>query len=153
MSPLWNLSTFILLALAAATHAAKVFLPSVTGPYSVGAYDLALTDKERTDPFAPSPTPRSVVVSLFYPTSKTSGYPISPYMGPLTAAFYEKEYDLPNGTGASVVTNSRYGAPLMNRAVKVVLFSTGLGASRNVYTILAEDLASQGYLVVCIDNP
>ena len=36
---------------------------------------------------------------------------------------------------------------------RVVLFSTGYGIERQLYTGLVEDLASHGYVVVAIDHP
>lgn len=70
------------------------------------------------------------------------------------AAYSEKFYGFPNGTISSIKTNSYTRAPvsLPNDTANVVLFSPGFQYSRIFYTSLAEELASQGYVVISIDH-
>lgn len=76
-------------------------------------------------------------------------------MPPKVAAFIGASAGLP----ASIFTRLKLAA--LSNAVPlhrtggwpVVLFSTGYGVERQLYTGLVEDLASHGYVVVAIDHP
>lgn len=147
-----KLSTLLQLVLAASSSYA-VSLPALTGPSAVGSHDLQLTDASRTDPFAPTPTPRSLMITLFYPARHAANYPPARYMSPAVGAWHEQQFNLTNGTAASIIPNAKQSPPLArNHKAKLILFSTGLGSSRSLYTTLAEDLASHGYIVATIDN-
>ncbi|PUU80940.1 hypothetical protein B9Z19DRAFT_1078176 [Tuber borchii] len=133
-------------------HVAAVSLPAPSGPNNVGTYNFFITDNARNDVFAPTPESRRILMTLYYPTNSTyASFPHPDYMSPMVAAYYESTEGLPNGTVKSITTNSYYGAPVKSRNVKLILFSTGLGASRYVYATLAEDLASHGYMVAALD--
>lgn len=130
----------------------KMPLPALSGESEVGTIVLKLTDPYTTDPFAPGP--RSILVQVFYPATDTSGYPFAPYMGPVTSAFYENYFHITNGSLSLLQPNAHAGAPISCvDEPGVILFSTSLGASRTVYTTLAEDLASHGFIVISIDHP
>ena len=125
---------------------------------------MELVDKTRNDPFAPDQRPRIIMVSVFYPVAHGSAcHPQNvDYMPPATAQFEDQafaSYGVPNGTFESLristcrskdsicTTRSRCsGYPL-------VLFSPGLGASRLLYSGIAQGVASSGYIVVTIDHP
>lgn len=135
----------------------SVSLPIPGGHQFVGTIEIELTDNSRTDALAPDPSiPRSFMVQIFYPItrprSRTSTQ--APYMRAAAAAFQEAYYGFPTGSLSSVKTNSYRGAPisLYDNTANVVLFSPGFQYSRVFYTSLAEELASQGYIVVAIDH-
>jgi hypothetical protein len=65
----WNLviMPLLLLLLALASNVfAIILLPNLTGPGLVGTVSLELVDWSRTDPLAPTPRPRDLMVSVFY---------------------------------------------------------------------------------------
>ena len=140
-------------------HAAIV-LPKPTGRYEVGINTMKLVDKTRKlDPFAPDNRTRAIMVSAFYPVEKTSAcYPtrIVKYMPPVTATFISNEYSIygiPNGTFEGIgVQTCRLGAQVSDD-YPIVLFSPGLGGSRLIYQVIAQQVASSGYIVVLLDHP
>lgn len=137
-----------------ASRQASSSLPPPTGPNSVGTIDIQLTDYSRTDALAPDPTiPRTFMVQLFYPAWSDHSPP-APYMQAAAAAFHEQYYGYPNHSISTIETNSHRGAPikLPGKTANVVLFSPGFQYSRVFYTSLAEELASQGYVVISIDH-
>ncbi|RPA99964.1 alpha/beta-hydrolase [Choiromyces venosus 120613-1] len=134
-------------------HAAAIALPDPSGPNKIGTYNFFITDTSRNDVFAPTPQPRRILMTLYYPTTTSTyaNFPHPEYVTPSIGAFYESYLGLPNGTFKSIIPNSYYGAPVKSRNVKLILFSPGFGASRQVYATLAEDLASHGYMVAALD--
>src|SRR5690349_22709019 len=64
---------------APATSAARLALPEPTGPAAVGRSTLALTDRDRTDPWVPEAGPRRLMVTLYYPAVRGTGSP-APYL-------------------------------------------------------------------------
>lgn len=131
----------------------KMSLLALSGTFEVGTIEMKLTDVSTPDPFAPG-TSRTILVQAFYPTNDTENYPFAPYMGSATSAFYENYFHLQSGALSVLQTNSHVGAPIScDSEPGVILFSPSLGASRHVYTALAEDLASHGFIVISIDHP
>ena len=142
----------------------RLTLPAPTGPCPVGTVALHLTDHSRRNPWAGSPPYRELMVSLWYPASDAARYRLSPQMPAGAAAHYGSPagygwlgYHVPPGTvdWAATVTSGHAGAPLAARTgpLPVVLYSPGGGEPRTWQTILVQDLASRGYIVVTIDHP
>lgn len=139
----------------------KVQLPPPTGPYkNIGTFSKTLTDSSRLEQYGPKTgTPRRVVVQAFYPIS-TPPTPrtYAKYGSDLTLDLFGGQYGLPNGTFSSVISNSytqSTPSPLTPKDGKLVplIFSTGFGVPRPFYTTFYEQLASEGYFIVAIDNP
>jgi predicted dienelactone hydrolase len=139
-------------------------LPDPTGPYPVGTVELHLVDHSRRNPWAPSPAYRELMISIWYPARDVARYPRSPQMPAGAAAHYGSRegygwlgYNVPPGTvdWAATLTAGHAGAPLARHAGKlpVVLYSPGARESRTSETILAQDLASRGYIVATMDHP
>lgn len=142
----------------AVNNTAAIVLPPGTGKYGVGTIELQLVDYSRSNPFAAAnvstPGPRAIMVQLFYPAKNVNKYPLAPYMGPRAAAFLELSFGVPAGAISLVQSNSHKAAPIKPcDDIQAILFSTGYGAARQVYTTYAEELASHGYLVIAIDHP
>ncbi|MFD8396616.1 hydrolase [Streptomyces sp. NPDC059680] len=141
---------------AAGTAAApgQLTLPAPSGRYPVGAVDLHLRDAKRTDPWLPSPQPRELMVTLWYPATHASRYPAAPWLQSVAAAHFLSNWQLSPSTVTLPATAGHAGAPVDHKAGKlpVVLYSTGRGSDRATGTALAEDLASRGYLVVTLDD-
>ena len=147
LKPLLNLSLPFL-----PHHITAISLPAPTGPNLIGTYDFFITDETRNDIFAPTPEPRRILMTLYYPTTFTyTNFPHPDYVSAAMATYYETIQNLPNGTFKSITTNSYYGSPVKSQKAKIILLSTGFGVSRHVYATLAEDLASHGYLVAALD--
>ena len=98
--------------------------------------------------------PRSFVMQLWYPRAAGKGRR-ERYMPPKVAAFVAADGGLP----ASIFTRVKLAA-ISDAAPRrraggwpVVLFSTGYGVERQLYTGLVQDLASHGYVVAAIDHP
>ncbi|GHI04039.1 Tat pathway signal protein [Streptomyces cellostaticus] len=146
-----------------AAHPARMRLPVPTGRFHVGEVTLHLADTSRRDPWHPGKDDRELMVSVYYPTTRTADRPAAPYMLPRAAAHFDSvtanDYlgmDLPTGRAdwAATVTHAAQGAPVAHgdRKRPVLLYSPGLGEPRTWGTTSAADLASRGYVVVTIDN-
>ncbi|MEU2718791.1 hydrolase [Streptomyces sp. NPDC007205] len=132
----------------------KLTLPAPTGHYRVGTVDLHLRDPRRKDPWLPSPRPRELMVTLWYPATHTAHHPVAPWLQPAAAAHFLASHQVPPNTVTLPTTAGHTRAPVDHKAGKlpVLLYSTGRGSDRATGTALAEDLASRGYLVVTLDD-
>ncbi len=151
---LFALSLFSL-CLSAPTNgrsSAKISLQALPGPYPVGTISLELIDHSRIDPYAPTPQPRALMVSLFYPT--TDIHPqFAPYLPTALAAVSDKYLSLPAGFLESLQTQAHLNARLKEIPdIPMILFSPGLSGIREEYTTLLEGLASYGYLFIAMDH-
>lgn len=124
-------------------------LPAPAGPYRVGRMAFDWTDTSRPDPLGPRPgASRELSVWLWYPAPRDASGKHLPYapgawsglhlQGPL--GLFEAEF-------ASVRDHARGGVPAAAGRFPLVVLEPGLGFSAPQYTVLAEDLASRGYLV------
>lgn len=126
-----------------------VVLPAPAGRHPVGRAMYEWVDRSRLDPLGGRPgSHRELSVWLWYPASAGAGSTRAPYapgqwgqlhlQGPL--GFFE-------GPFSSVRSHARAGGPVAAGRFPVVLLEPGLGFSAPQYTVLAEDLASRGYVV------
>lgn len=140
-----------------------VLLPLPPGPFNVTLLTEELIDYGRTDPFAPQPEPRALMVSVFEPAKCTQTVS-APYMPPFTASYYAQNlstFDLPKDVLEKIqIPVCASGAPGSDAAVScevvkspVVLFSPGLSAPRLIYNQFAAAVASHGFTVISIDHP
>ncbi|HEY3502975.1 MAG TPA: lipase [Actinocatenispora sp.] len=144
-------------ARSALTTDTRLALPAPTGPRRVGVETLHLVDPHRTDPWVPSSGPRQLMVTMRYPA--TAGPPRSGpparYVTPTeSAAFLAAQHV--TGVPPDALSHTRtYGtvgaSPLPGRRPLVVL-SPGFSLPASSLTALAEDLASQGYVVAAVDH-
>jgi predicted dienelactone hydrolase len=132
----------------------QLTLPAPTGSHPIGTVALHLMDYSRQDPWIAPSRVRELMVSLWYPARDTSRYPVAPWLPPAAAAHYMDSNGLPTGRIRLPDTHGREGAPVDRRAgrLPVVLFSPGSYADRSSNTVVVEELASHGYLVVTIDH-
>ena len=98
--------------------------------------------------------PRSLVIQLWYPRAAGKGRR-EQYMPPKVAEFVAADGGLPASIFTRVKLAAISDAAPLRRAGgwPVVLFSTGYGIERQLYTGLVQDLASHGYVVAAIDHP
>jgi predicted dienelactone hydrolase len=143
-------------ATTSATAATQVTLtlPAPTGHERVGTVSLHLVDPTRRDPWVPSHPLRELMVSVWYPATDTADYPIAPWLEPAAAAQYLVDQHIPSGVVSVPNAAGHVGAPVDRRGGPrpVVLYSPGLQADRSASTVLVEQLASEGYVVVTIDH-
>ncbi|KAG4431664.1 hypothetical protein IFR05_012847 [Cadophora sp. M221] len=120
-------------------------LPSLPGTYQVGT--IALELKVATNP-------RDIMASFFYPAHQScSNIPFAPAFPPQSLAYIAAQGGLPPGFPITVTTQAYLKAPISSGDFPVLIFSTGYGVSRLLYTVIAEDLSSLGYIVVVVDHP
>lgn len=128
---------------------AAMTLAEPTGPAPVGTSRLHLRDTGRTDPLLPSAGPREVVAQLWYPAAtKGEGQP-APYAPAAEAAALAQFYPVPPGAFAGR-THSAPGAAVAAGRHQVIVFTHGLCGSLTDSTNVAEQLASEGYVVVAV---
>ncbi|KAL2062539.1 hypothetical protein VTL71DRAFT_6805 [Oculimacula yallundae] len=120
-------------------------LPKLPGTYPVGTIALELKA---------SSNPRDLMVSFFYPADRScKSFPLAPAFPPQSLAYIAAEAGLPPGFPISVTTQAHLRASISSTEFQVLIFSTGYGVSRLLYTAAAEDLASLGYFVAVVDHP
>lgn len=135
----------------------KLDLPKPTGKYLVGKIDLHLIDKKRKDPWVKDRS-RELMISIWYPAQQKSKQKAL-YMERNAAKYYDENKISGLGIDSGLVdlsdtnTNAWIGAPIVNKKWPVVIFSPGGSVPRNFGTVLVEELASQGYVVVTVDHP
>ncbi|WP_431985368.1 alpha/beta hydrolase family protein [Streptomyces qinglanensis] len=144
-------------AAAAANRADRLSVPRPTGRWAVGRDTLQLTDAERRDPWVPSAGPRRLMASVFYPARRSGGRGDSArYLSVEEAELLLKGLKLdtsfPADRLASVRTNARPGARPAPGKHPLVVLSPGFTLHRATLTTLAEELASQGFLVALLDH-
>jgi predicted dienelactone hydrolase len=142
----------------AVTRTAVQILPTPSGPYTVGRMELDWTDPSRMDPLAEQANrPRELAVWVWYPAQAGSSQNSAPYFPPAWAQARIKD----QGIGilierklTRIETHSYENAPLANAQpdYPVLIMEPGLGPAIPDYTVLAENLASHGYIVFGI-NP
>src|SRR5438552_10607472 len=138
------------IALATPSRQRPITVPPLTGAIPVGTTTLHLVDRRRPDKSFRSGK-RELMVQLWYPASSASG-PLAPYMPARTAAALERASGAPAGTVSDVRTHAHSDAPIATGLHPIVLFSPGSTQMRSDATAVAEDLASNGYIVVAIDH-
>jgi hypothetical protein len=129
--------------------------PTPPGPYKVGTVSLEATDTSRLDPFGFIPHYRRLMLSFFYPTTNSEDHPLATYLpsARLKSDFDEMDH-FPYGTTARYQPQAYSRAPVHNSGtpLPVILFSTGFGVLREQYTIMLQNLASEGYFCVSIGH-
>ncbi|MGW5685354.1 alpha/beta hydrolase family protein [Nonomuraea sp. NPDC003754] len=141
---------------ASPSPASPGVLPRPSGPRAVGATTLHLVDDSRPDPWVPEEKARRLMVSLWYPAKTSTGRRV-PYMTAEESALLlkgQKITGVPGDTLSRTRTNAIAGAAPVGRrrSLPLVVLSPGFTMPRSSLTILAEDLASKGYVVAGIDH-
>lgn len=153
-----------------AAPAASQGLPAASGPHAVGLARFVWSDERRAemasrilvDPAgakpeaAPATGPRTVEVHLWYPAEPPEdARPTAPYNPDLDAfAGLMGSPDLVAAQRA-LATTAIPGAAIAAHEgpLPLVLFSPGGGMFASDYTVLAQNLASNGYLVAVVSHP
>ncbi|MDO0938888.1 hypothetical protein QQY66_46920 [Streptomyces sp. DG2A-72] len=116
-------------------------------------------DRTRPDPWIPSLPYRELMISVWYPAlAPGRGHDLAPYMerGAAQAFDAQSPHRIPAGTvdWTGTRTHASREAPADPRGGRrpVVLYSPGAGDPRSWGTVLVEELASQGFVVVTVDH-
>ena len=133
--------------------------PAPSGPYAVGRRFEVWTDSARRDP-VDSTRSREVPVWIWYPAESSgsaAGGPVLPseWRERRTATLAMKlGPDVARAVG-SLRVHARALAPFARSARRrpVLLFTPGLGWLASDYSVMLEELASHGYVVVGIASP
>ncbi|KAI1481775.1 hypothetical protein F4774DRAFT_417487 [Daldinia eschscholtzii] len=155
--------SLILCLLAPLVAGFNLSVPAPTGPFAVGTTVLEITDYSRLDPFAPTPQPRKLAVSLFYPTDrvpknttscqKSNQCTRAVQLPPHTAAAIETQAGVPTGILHSIITQACQDAPVTQPLRPLLLFNPGRGASRLIYSDSLIEIASYGFTLASVDHP
>ena len=142
----------------------QVLLPKPNGAFEVGLGTMELIDKSRLQPFAPTVQQRKFMVSMFYPVhSHKSTTPVN-YMPPATATFEDSSPLSDTGAAGLISPNGTFEKLALQLAGKppqtqgtldfpIVLFSPAEATTRLFYSVIAQTIASSGYIVITIDAP
>jgi dienelactone hydrolase len=120
---------------------ARLTLPAPTGAHPVGTVSLHLAD-------------RDTMASVWYPAAPGARrYPRAPWMpaAPLRALLRDNDFD--PDVAAGPLTSGRDGAAALPGRHPVILFSHGANGHRSEATVVAQELASHGYVVATVDHP
>lgn len=95
---------------------------------------------------------RDLLVTFWYPSQL--GSVVAQYMDKKTAAAIAEDWKLPRNFVNRIRTNSRLGAPVNKQGpFPLILLEHGSGVVPAIYTVLAEGLASQGFVVAATNHP
>ncbi|HEY3681927.1 MAG TPA: hypothetical protein VGL93_02745 [Streptosporangiaceae bacterium] len=133
---------------ASIRHVMPRELPAPTGRYAVGRVMADWTDTGRVDPLAPRPgVRRELSVWLWYPAARTRGRAAAYAPGAWAGMHIAGLPGLGETSFAAVRAHAHDGARVAAGRFPVVVLEPGLGQAAPLYTTIAENLASHGYLV------
>ncbi|EFR01419.1 PAF acetylhydrolase [Nannizzia gypsea CBS 118893] len=151
----------ILLFLLANTTAGYL-APNPPGKYNVTLTTGPLIDYSRNDPYAATPTPRALMLSVFQPARCASTMPVpdmpvktAEYQGP----FFQKTFNItanltPLFLEARLpVCSDHPGSCSPLDDVPILLLSPAYSVPRLYYNVIASAIASEGFIVISIDHP
>jgi len=119
-------------------------LPKPNGCHPVGTRTIVLRDPRRS---------RDLLVTMWYPAMESAST-FAPYMDKKTADALAEEWKLQPNFQRLVLTHARLQAPIAKHGpFPVVLLEHGSSVVPAIYTVLAEGLASSGFIVVATNHP
>lgn len=133
---------------------------ALTGAYNVGTTSYNFLDSDRDETFTANPTDkRELTAQIWYPTT-AAGVPAPYWEDSLVRGFAESRGVPPSDSAAIapafqlIQSRATSGAAIANDQAKypVLFYSHGFGGLHKDNTFLAEELASQGYIVVGINH-
>lgn len=135
--------------LVAVRRGQPLVLPAPPGPYRVGRTGYDWTDRSRTDPVAPvAGRPRELSVWLWYPAAPGARPRPAPYApGAWGQLHVPGPVGLFEGSFAAVRDAALDRPAVAPGRFPVVVLEPGMGFAAPQYAVLAEGLASRGFLV------
>jgi predicted dienelactone hydrolase len=137
-------------------HHQPLVLPVPAGPLPVGRTETVWIDADRMDPLADTGSAkRELLVWIWYPISGSAQAPAAPYLPAAWARTFNDAQTIEKYTErdyGSIRTNALENAPLAGSqgSYPVIIMQPGLGMVPADYSVIAENLASHGYIVVGI---
>lgn len=142
--PIFVLVVLTLPSQASNADRAGFDLPQPNGCHPVGTGTVVLRDPHRS---------RDLLVTMWYPAVEGTSA-LAPYMDKKTADAMAEEWKLQPDFQRLVRTHARVLAPIAEGGpFPVVLLEHGSGVVPAIYTVLAEGLASSGFIVVATNHP
>ncbi|KAF2466242.1 uncharacterized protein BDR25DRAFT_237332 [Lindgomyces ingoldianus] len=147
------------------TSQAQQLLPLPSGrDYNVTISHLHFHSPSSPDPYHPDPTAgRHVMISVFYPLRKNicSGRCYPAYMPNATAVVSGAQFFGSQQNDSRIFENIKFqaccgvkqGNMTNPTAYPVVVIEPNVGTTRFLYGAIAQEIASQGYVVVTVDHP
>lgn len=134
--------------------------PTPTGIFAIGTTTRHLIDTSRTETYSENPDdPRELMVQFWYPAEPGSGTGPAPYLnrvdviGPALAEGVGLPGFLLNHLQlAQTQSISEAAVVSSSESFPVIIISHGWTSIRSMHTSLAQELASQGYIVAAIDH-
>jgi len=153
-------STLIVISFIAAIVFPIYEIPTPTGDYLIGTESFVIEDETRYELYGDDSTEfRKIKIQIWYPAESVDGYEQAPWLedGAVVSRALSKDFGFPSfflDQTADIMSNSYVGAPISNASANypVIIISHGWRGFRNVHTDYAEELASQGYIVIGIDH-
>jgi dienelactone hydrolase len=146
-----SLVALALLSLGASALAATLFpvfkLPALTGPYQVGTVTINLSKSEQGDRNINTAS-NILVMQMFYPADVQPGDKRSKYMPQGLATRFKPQLAM---VESHAFENARLSQSESQYPVLIYLHSWN--GNRLEDSFLVQDLASRGYVVVCVDDP
>ncbi|MHA2352667.1 MAG: alpha/beta hydrolase family protein [Candidatus Thorarchaeota archaeon] len=136
------------------------WLPTPSGEYTIGTVTFELTDDNRNETFTELPNDhRRILIRAWYPADTVAGHRMAPYVyapGQFGTGI-EQSYGNPAYQVSHfqlTKTHSYLNAPLSQAETSfpVLIFSHGGGSIIMQYTVLMEEMASNGYIVFSIGH-
>lgn len=124
-------------------------LPAPSGLYPVGRRSLAWRNDKRADPLGPTSGPRELFAWVWYP-AEAQDTEVAPYipdawLRAFSRSWLDQRLD-------RVKAHAYERSEISGAAARwpVLVFSPGSGQLPSAYTSIAEDLASNGYVIVVL---
>ncbi|MQY09993.1 hypothetical protein SRB5_00970 [Streptomyces sp. RB5] len=133
---------------------ARLTLPPPTGPHQVGVVSLRLVDTSRPDPVAGPGHRRELMADVWYPARRTKGLPRAPWMTEGALRVFLTDAGFPLAPALGPLTAGHMGAPVhrTGHRLPVVLYSHGSGSHRSDHTIMVQELAAHGFVVITVGH-
>lgn len=137
-----------------ASGLARLTLPPPTGPHPVGTVPLHLVDTSRPDPVAGPGRHRELMASVWYPARGAVDLPRAPWMTEGAWQAFVTDAGFPLDPALGPLTAGHVGAPVhrTGHRLPVIVYSHGSGSHRGDHTVMVQELASHGYVVVTVDH-
>jgi dienelactone hydrolase len=154
---IWLLGLLVLGSMSTAAAQVSVTYPELSGAYPVGRITYHLIDEDRPETLTPDDDSdvRELLVRVYYPAEPEADAEVAPFVDKATANAIAADAGVPVLIVNMFKSRAYEGAPSLttDTPYPVVLFSPGYGAPIQVYTALAEEIASHGYIVVTLTHP
>lgn len=137
------------------TSGGQMVAPS--GPYAVGRAVYQWVDETRGEVHTPQDDSdkRELLVEVWYPAEPAQEAVYASYLDPAMVELFADMYSIQEERWQAVRSNAVEEAPLPSGedTFPVIIFDPGFSASPRQYTILLEELASHGYVVLAPSHP